>query len=81
VGFEPTVSLHPPVFKTGALNRSATHPVKDINYLPIALPRTKGELISPWTQLGPKVDSTDRREFTDRSRAHPYLPSAQGTQC
>ena len=27
VGFEPTVGLSPtPVFKTGALNRSATHP-------------------------------------------------------
>ena len=31
VGFEPTRDLAPlPVFKTGAFNRSATHPQRDI---------------------------------------------------
>ena len=39
VGFEPTELLHPPVFKTGAIDHSATLPDREGSNLTILLPR------------------------------------------
>ncbi len=48
MGFEPTVERNPtPVFKTGALNRSATHPTNYIKGL-------AGALSPEYRQLAPK---------------------------
>src|SRR5215475_7099457 len=46
-GREPT-----PVFKTGALNHSATHPSKEINYLPNSVSGTNRELSTNWHRIG-----------------------------
>ncbi|CAA7617435.1 hypothetical protein MCP1_20228 [Candidatus Terasakiella magnetica] len=35
VGFEPTEACAPPVFKTGAIDHSATHPSGSVFYRPI----------------------------------------------
>ena len=47
-GREPT-----PVFKTGALNHSATHPSLEINDLANLAPRTNCELAPDWHREGP----------------------------
>jgi hypothetical protein len=46
----------PPVFKTGAFNRSATHPSQLVQYVTIQLQLNKSETLAPvdpsWTQCG-----------------------------
>jgi hypothetical protein len=56
VGFEPTRECNPlPVFKTGALNHSATLPTNKIKHLDMVPPEHSGNGIGSWTQLGPKA--------------------------
>src|SRR5262245_57839166 len=55
VGFEPTRERNPlPVFKTGALNHSATLPRHEIKHLEHAYSEHYVNALRVWTQLGPK---------------------------
>jgi hypothetical protein len=60
VGFEPTREQNPlPVFKTGALNRSATLPTLENQAFGIYRGRTIWQLLLPRTQVGAKQNDND----------------------